>query len=568
MSRRITLIVVMMLTCVSPLFADDELLLFGDEETDESRQEQQFLDAVPARVELPKDDLKTYVIDAKTLEVVRSFDGVLRDYWPDLDILLTESVFTVYYIDGVESLTPPPMQPGKIRVQCQGRDYDYRTTVTLWNRSTGEKIRDVTSDNMYGDSDETQLFLLDRKAFLWRSKAYRTDVVDLVTGEPVQSLPGYVPRFSEKDAFFILFHESDDISMYNPRALEPFCTVFGRRVRFSSDGSRFIAWKSEKRKNTEATVYELKTGKKIQSLAVEMETLLNRDGSKLLTRKRDPARVELWDVDAGKMLWSAPFGGSDDNSYSFRFSDDEKIVEADCDLILPAGNEDHPRTYVWNVETGKEIAVFEFFFMDRYIGKANRVFGSVKTDRRYGTKEVLIDTNTGEQISDKFNSSFVAASVDGRRFVTARMDTVYLWDSETGKPLGKFSLDGFREYRSSVTFDADPALVRIETPIKPLDSRFTAEVVWVNLESGDVVRREESLSGGKNRYENIVWKTDDENAVFWNLDENKPFFIIRLLRAEDEDWPQTMIGPIRFLPDGSGIIYSTKLLPWEQRCDI
>ena len=136
MKNRLLLLLLTALLCPpASVFAET------DAESREQEETQNFLDAVPHRLELPAGSKKTHVIDTKTFQIIHAFDGRLRDYWPDLDIVLTE---TEHYVDR-----------------------KYSADITLWNRATGEKIRTVTGDYASSPSPDkirSPFLILGRKA--------------------------------------------------------------------------------------------------------------------------------------------------------------------------------------------------------------------------------------------------------------------------------------------------------------------------------------------------------------------------------------------------------------------
>jgi hypothetical protein len=80
-------------------------------------------------------------------------------------------------------------------------------------------------------------------------------------------------------------------------------------------------------------------------------------------------------------------------------------------------------------------------------------------------------------------------------------------------------------------------------------------VALYSLEFGFAVQSSHISPDDDCRFENIVWKHDEENAVFWNLEDERPFFTIRLLPSDEERFGPNIIGPIHFTPDGKELIY-------------
>ncbi len=540
---------------LSPLYAETDELDFDETPARrvEREETQKFLDAVPHGLEIPADVLKTHVIDMKTFEIARSFDGYFRDYWPDLDIVLTESVYEIYYVDSGETRERPKRDS---MVWCQGRDYDYRTDLTLWNRTTGEKIRTVTGDNVYSpswDDIKTELLIIDRKAMLFSKKTETTTVVDLVTGESVGTIPGWVSTARGERRFLVVFEREDkNISIYDPQTLKPLCTVPTGTMEWCDDHSRFVVL--GKGVGTNVVVYDLKTGKKINVFHGGFDAELNRDGTRLLIRRAmatDTDELSLWNVDTGEKLWEIPFGGKGD--YTFCFSDDGRIVTGDCDLVLPCGSDDYPRTYVWNARTGKELAMPSYFSMKEYFGKVNRMIGSGPS---------LLNATTGEWITEIRGWRVTAVSEGEKRFVTSRDKTLFVWDTETGKPLGEIKTEAYISHLDTVAFDADAALLRVTRPNERVDSRFAFWTDVYEIATGKVVRCEETLPGDDSQFKNIVWKFDGRNTAFWNTDTEQAFFVIRLVPPERGEYGRNIVAPIRFTPDGAAMMFSNQVLPY------
>ena len=447
--------------------------------------------------------------------------------------------------------------------ESEYRDSTEFTTVTLWNRSTGEKIRQVTTDWCFFGGDDSPLRIVQRKALLWNAETQTTEVVDLVTGKPLGTLPGYV-RFVSADESVFMVQEGDNISLHNAETLAHYRTVPGRTLRLSADQSRFIAGPD---RLGGVMVYELKTGKEIgdDSFPAGDDVTLNQDGTRLLVRRKGPADIVLWNVDTGERLWTATFGGKERDGYTFRFSEDGKIITGNCNLTLPIQPKDYPRTYVWNAQTGKEIALCRYFSTDRYFGKVNRMFALFPVGE-LNAKDVLCDAATGEVIAEGFvrDASFAAVTQDEKRFLTIDKNTLRLWDTETGTLLHTIESEGIAQYRSNIAFDANSALIRATLWNMQMDSRFLSREAWLDIETGKIDKQEDILPT-HTRHANIVWKSSEANAVFWNLEDGQPFFTIRLLSPNGRLFGANIIGPILFTPDGNELIYSTEMRPWRQR---
>lgn len=453
--------------CVSPLFAEPHRLVTSDA------------------------TVKTYVVNMKTYKIVRSFDGILRDYWPDLDMVLTETGYTVYYVNGEETLTPE-WKPGDGWL-----DHNSRTDFTLWNRSTGEMIRNVT-----GDYYTSTLWIHERKALLRNDRKNTTDIVDLVTGETLGTMKKFCWNMEEANAFL---------------RSEPY--VEPRDPHSCPDGTKWVEFQ-------EVSAPGEKPGK----WEVVMRSIATRE-----------------------KIWSVPFNKNGDYSlYSLRVSEDGKLVIADC---YPPDIYDHlERTYVWNTQTGKKIA--ELYPLEKYFGKMNRLFGEGKD-----TSDVLLDAGTGKKIAEILGR-YAAATDDERHFVTYWGRTLFLWDTETGERLGEFEVEDEINRETSAKFEDDDTRIRVIMPTPKMDTRFAAETVVFDVESGEVVLRENTFSD-KARSGDIVWKTDKKNAVFWKTETDEPFFTIRVTNKGDSNRSYKIFGEIFCSEAGDAVIFSPKMMYLE-----
>ena len=524
----------------------------SEEEIREREEIAAFLADIPLRLDFPEGDLKTYLIDPATGDVIRNFEGSLKNYRPDLGILLTEAQRTIYNINGKETDTLPEKYAGKNPASRR------ETVLTVWKLGTGEKIGEMKSN---GDIDDSHSHVANDKVLLYNRQTRKTDVMDAKTGQMLEPLPGHVAYFRTSDAKttqLILRTGTGKLSLYDPETLRQVLVFSGTDFELSDDDSRIATWSNSLQ---DVTVYEWDTGQKINSFPTGDEITLNNDGTMLLVRNRSAKEIVLWDVDTGQQLWTAPLGGKSKDYYTFQFSEDRKIVAGNCGLSLPISSDDYPQTFVWNAWNGKQIAVFEFFSMKNYIPETNRIFGNVKLGR-FQSNDALCNATTGEIIAEKFTGSFVEASRDGKIFLTSDEGTLFLWDSETGSLIRSLRNENIVPYVSNVTFDSNPAWIRTTTHISRLDSCFVAQQTLIDIETGGVVHHRNILPW--NRENDIVWKTDDENAVFWNLETGEAFLHIQIMMSAESPFAPNRIGSIHFTPNGQ-LIYSTDIAPWHAR---
>ena len=131
-------------------------------------------------------------------------------------------------------------------------------------------------------------------------------MIDLVTGESLDTLPGYV-QFVSEDESFLMVQEGNNTSIRDAKTFKPYCTVPGNSIRLSADRSRFTVGPDSL---GGVVVYDLKTGKRVcdDSFPDGIAVTLNENGTKLLVRNRQSG-IELWDVDSGKKNGRYPSAG-------------------------------------------------------------------------------------------------------------------------------------------------------------------------------------------------------------------------------------------------------------------
>ena len=517
-----------------------------------TEDERKWWNDIPNRLELPEDEVKTYVIDMKTYKVVRTF-AAFRDYWSDLDIVLTESTRLVPVPVVKEAndeakeavlALPPPRSP------------IVYSDITLWNRLTGEKIRTVTIEGCLS----LQNIIHRKVVFPSRTTYQTTDVIDLVTGKPLDTLPGDIRRAWNEESFLVL-QGKNDVSFLDAKTLEPFCTAPGYWDQSAGIKQRFVT------SHEGGTVYEFKTGKKINTLPKVVvlrgeERVFNPDCTKVLYRT-SPSEIGIWDVDTGEKNWSAPFMGKDGNTYYFRFSADGQFVIGQSILMLPPSSYQDMRTYVWSVQTGKELTNLDSF--PTGLGKVNRLLGVLRSDDRQSKKYALCELSTGKVIADTITGQFAASSKDEKLFLTIESKKLSLWESETGQLIRTFSEPNMGE-GTRVTFDSDKSRITATRKYCQIQSRFASYVVSFDSDTGEIIEFEDTLPTDT-RCGNITWKvnTDKRHVVFWNVEDGQAIFRISLLPSQQDQNERNnliqtdySIDQIHLTPDGNELIFSIR----------
>ena len=545
MRTRIVALVVLVAFILCPF-------VFAEDRQAEEQRIAAFFKEIPHEIVVPEKDLKTYLIDATTYKVARLFEGVFRDYWEDLDLILTETEKTVYFKNGKEYDTPQKED----NIFLDGIDSAERVTLALWNRKTGEKVRFVDGERAFHGGDDSSIRLIGRHALLWKWQSKSTEVHDLETGKTIQVLPGSVRYHSTEPPIVFVSHGGGNIEGWDTQLWQRRFTMPGGNFRLNDQHTKAVIWNNEfdwGRSDFDTIVYDLVAGKQIRTFSLSArQAILNENDNRVFVQNSYGTQISLWDVATGENLWTVPFDGK--SKYDFKFSKDGTKIHGECRLMLPVPNgSEFPRSYFWDVKTGREIMkqdcsnIINIDGTDRFVA-----------DPKY--RYSLYSSETGELLYE-MEGRFIAAFPDGSHFLTADEKSFYLRKSSTGELVRKIDHD--RQFDDGVSFDAESGLIRAAFKYKGIDALFDHHVTFWDVRTGEMVREFDQPADEQSRGD-IVWKTDDTHAVFWNVKTKKPFFHIRLKDVRDE-WGTNVIGPIRFVSGNKEIIYSTKLRPWIQR---
>ena len=506
---------------------------FAEDRQAEEQRTAAFFKGIPHEIALPEKELKTYLIDATTYKVVRSFEGVFRDYWDDLDIVLTETEKTVYFKDGKEYDTPQKEN----NIFLDGIDSAERVTLTLWNRKTGEKIRSVDGERAFHGGDDSPIRLIGRHALLWKWQSKSTEVHDLETGKTAQVLPGSVRYLSPESPIVFVSRGGGDIEGWDTQLWQRRFTMPGGNFRLNDRHTKAVIWNNEfdwGRNDVDTIVYDLVAGKKIRTFSLSArQATLNESGDRVFIRNSYGTQISLWDVASGENLWTVPFDGKD--NYRFKFSEDGTKIHGECRLTLPeTRGSEYPRSYFWDATTGREI-------MKQDCSNIINIDGTDCFVANPKYRYSLYSSETGGLLCE-LEGKWIAAFPDGSHFLTGDEKSFYLWKSDTGELVRK--IDHGRKFDDGISYDAESHHLRAAFKHKGIDALFDRHVTLWDVRTGETVR--EFDQPGQS-YGDTVWKTDDTNAVFWNVKTKKPFFHIRLTDVRDE-WGTNVIGPIRSFP--------------------
>ena len=442
-------------------------------------------------------------------------------------------------------------------------------TVRLWHRETGNPIDEplaghsssVLSAAFSPDGKRVVTASLDNTARLWDAEIGRP------VGEPLTGHEAAVwsAAFSPDGKRIVTASADRTARVWDAdtgkRVGEP---LTGHEdsvssAAFSPDGKRIITASQDKT----VRLWEVETGKAVgEPLTGHRDAVwgavFSPDGKLILTASWDKT-ARLWIGEIDKPI-SKPLTGHEDAVWSAAFSSDGKRV------ITASGDK---TARLWNGETGNPIgepltghedAVFSAAFSPD--GKRIITASADKTAR-------LWDGETGKPIGEPLtgheDAVFRAAfSPDGKRIVTASWDkTARLWDSETRTPIGEpltghtasvlsaaFSPDGKRIVTASGEFSPDAKRIisssRDRTVRlwdsgtgKPIGKPLTGheDAVWIAAFSPDGKR--------------IVTASRDNTVRLWDGETGKPIGT-PLTGHEDAVWSAA------FSPDGKRILTASR----------
>lgn len=274
---------------------------------------------------------------------------------------------------------------------------------------------------------------------------------------------------------------------------------------------------------------------------------------------RSGSRVQVWDVNAGRQVFS--LDGHTDFVNSARFSPDGK-------LILTAGDDQTAR--VWRFTLGKRVTELPKTW--RLDATAFSPDGRYIIPRGWGTDHDVgvWETHTGRQWRNLkghdrkvLRASF---SPDGKKIVSASVDnTAKVWDAETGTVLRTFGkhIDQFEDVAevglNDVTFNHDGTLIATagNDHIARLWEESTGKELFALPHKGKVLSVAFSPSG-----EYLATSAKDDTVHVWDVRTGKE---VRSLGGEPDQ-----VDQVEFSPLGNYILLRREVLSgspelWEWR---
>jgi WD40 repeat protein/DNA-binding SARP family transcriptional activator len=374
------------------------------------------------------------------------------------------------------------------------------STATLWNASTGEKIRTFPRDLWVGNPILSVAYSPDGKYILTGSGEGTARLLDVTTGEQVHKF------LDSRGAIFSMTFSPDGNTLLTG-SLDGIArlwdTVTGKElhrffsqanpvgsVAFSPDGKTVLLGHGD----GTAGLWDVQTGTEMRQFRGHSGSInalaFSPDGKLILTAGSDRT-VRLWDAATGKELqrfighadniWSVAF--SPDGKYAFtssndgtarkwdpqsgqelqRYTDTQEVsrmaVSPDGKLLVTSNSIGEAR--LWRINPAPKLPIF------KNSGIVNGVAfspngESVLTGDSNGVVS-LWDSRTGEKLRDFEGHTApigygVAFSPDGKYALTGSWDhTVRLWNRETGEELRQFI--GPKRSVNSVAFSPDGKFV-------------------------------------------------------------------------------------------------------------
>ncbi len=300
-------------------------------------------------------------------------------------------------------------------------------TVRIWEAVTGRLLKTLTDH--VGEVWSAQ-FNLDGARLITKSHRGPARLLDITTGETLTNQnQGY--RVGKPVAYV---WNDETARVWDVATGEQLATFAGNpgkvwRAQFSPDGSRVVTTSG----GTVAGLWDIGTGKALATLAghtgMVSWALFSPDGKRVATASMDKT-VRVWDSVTGKAL--ATLVGHTNEVRNAQFSlDGTRIITEDIFIA------------VLDVATGKTLATLATHPEPEELRSMRLGPSGTRTRTEYGTSVRLWDASTGEMLATLGDRGFVRNvqfSPDGRRIITTLGGAVaYLWDSVTGKALGKLA---------------------------------------------------------------------------------------------------------------------------------
>jgi WD40 repeat protein len=241
--------------------------------------------------------------------------------------------------------------------------------------------------------------------------------------------------FSPDETRVAISYPDGSIRMFDARTGNKLLTAFSGRgeasdLLFSADGKQLVV-EVYTRAQTYAVILDAQTGEQLAKLEDDMSFInsmaFSPDGKHFVTLSDDGA-VRLWEMQAGKLLFSLPVRAKRPMG--------EVGFNADGSRIAFAG----PNAgQLWDAQTGKELAQFDPP-ENEFVHSSDAIFSpdGKRTVFTYSDHMQIHDAETGTQLA-KFSTGkrYISAifSPDSAQVLSFHDNVVQTWDAQTGKKL-------------------------------------------------------------------------------------------------------------------------------------
>lgn len=294
---------------------------------------------------------------------------------------------------------------------------------------------------------------------------------------------------------------------------------------FSPDGKKIVTTSLDKT----TRIWDAETGKVIKIFEGHNDQVtsasFDKSGKLLVTASYDNS-FRVWEVDTGRLVTVLKgHAGDVDKTWSFIFWRPTASFSSHCKKVVTTWKDKTAR--IWSVEP---IGITRILSEQK--GKLTGIschcngtwFATSSEDKTI----IIWDINTGQQVrtfNDITNEvKDVAFSGSGKMLAGVTDDTVYLWNTISGKEIRRIKIK--EESTRSVRFSPD------ETKILVVDNRESLVGIY-EIVSGKLITSIESnewiYSAEYSPNGNLIATTGDERAIrFWDAKTGKELFSVLL----------------------------------------
>jgi len=291
---------------------------------------------------------------------------------------------------------------------------------------------------------------------------------------------------------------------------------FINHVAFSPDGSKIAAASSD----TTARIYDIKTGKKIHTLAGHQQSVncvaFSVDGSKVATASTDKT-INIWDVKTGSKLKTLK-GHEQSVTYLAFSPDGEFLVSTGADALIN----------YWETQSWKKVKTLKAH-SHNVTGVAFSADGRLMASTSWDKSVKLWRFKDGAEIKTMTGHTSgvdsVAFTFDDTNLVTtsynrvSKICEVKLWDVQRGEQIqalaGQFYAVAFSPDSSMMAIASTDKTIKIlSSPELSVDEFITLErESRQEIESARAASKEET--NGKEQYPNDQRKGERRKPAFW-----------------------------------------------------